>query len=107
MIVVKDESSLEEALSLLESEGAVRYSDKYEYRTHRSAETLRAKLTNVLSMGEGVLIGTLGEDLPSYDAVWPRIKAELAEEQKRQARQWIKDHKPEANAMKKRMGLEA
>jgi len=105
MIVIKDENSIDEALVLLEQEGAVRYSDRYEFRTIRSPKVLRVKCAGVLESSEGALIGSLCEELPSYDSVWPKVKAELAEARKKEAREWIKAHPEEAQQMKKRMGL--
>lgn len=104
MVVIKDEPSVEEAVQLLEQHGAVRYSDRYSYRTFRSPDTLRAVCLMSLERGEGAMISCLDEDTPSYETVWLSVKKEIVERKKRDAREWIQKHPEEVRAMMKRMG---
>lgn len=107
MVIVKDDATIDEALALLEQHGTVHYSDHYEYRTLSSPATLSAKCHEAIGRDEIALIAPLGEELPVYDALWPQVRAEIAAERKKRAREWIKAHPNEIKAMMKRMGLDA
>jgi len=107
MIIVKDEDSVEEAVVLTEREGVVHFSVHYEYRLLKNPAIVRAKSVAALERGEIALVASIDEELPSYDAVWPRVKKELAEERLRRTKEWARAHPNEVKAMKKRMGLDA
>lgn len=105
MIIVKDDDTLEQAVQLAQQE-SVRYSDRYQFRTISSPETLRTLCNEAFGRSEIALVASLDEELPDYKATWRAYKAERREQKKqedKEMRQWIREHPTEIKEMMRRM----
>jgi len=103
-MIVKDDKTLEEALSVLEQNpGGVRYIDRYSWTIVNSPEVLRRKCSDALERGEIAIVSILGRDWENYDLALRKVKRERAQEEKKRISEWAKMHPEEVEKVLKRV----
>ena len=103
MIIVKDEDTIEQAVSLIDAEGTVHYSDHYMFRTLSSPEKLRVLCVEALSRGEIALVAPSDEDLPDWTETFKKVKVTLRVEARERAEEWIRTHPDEVQALRRKL----
>ena len=100
-MVVKDESTLEEALQMLESSSeGVRYSDAYSYIVITTPETLELQCRRALARNSIAIVVPRGREheMESHAQELPRVRKQRAEEEKGKIKGWVKEHPELAKA---------
>jgi len=104
-VIVHDESTLNEALQVLESQGPVRYSDQYAYVIVTTPETLEMLSRRAFDRNDVVVVAPRGQESGMEDQAKVRvtIRKQRAEEEKRKIREWVKEHPEQVEKFERRM----
>jgi len=104
-MIVHDESTLDEALQMLESQGPVCYSDQYALVTVTTPETLEMLCRRAFDRNDIAIVAPRGKEheMEVHSRVLPRIRKERAEEEKRRIKEWVREHPDEVAKFERKM----
>ena len=103
-MIVHNEETLVEALQMIESQGAVRYSDEYAYIIITTPETLELQCRRALARNSIAIVVPRGHESEMEDHTTNLrvIKKRRAMEEKKMIKEWVREH-PEVVAKFKKM----
>lgn len=99
-MVVHDEDTLSQALSLLEQHGSVRYSDEYAWTLFSNRGTLERYLRQALERDSIAVVVPEGEEAENFYVERTRVLAARRRESKENMQRWFREHPDFAEAYK-------
>lgn len=108
-MIIKDEESLNEALQILESSpSGVRYSDMYVYITVSSPDTLEWLSRRALSRNDIAIVVPRGQEreMENYGHHLSRIRKQRAVKEKKDIKDWVREHPDVVEKFKRKVGEE-
>ena len=104
-MIVHDESTLDEALQMLESQGPVCYSDQYAFVIVTTPETLEMLCRRAFDRNDIVIVAPRGQEqeMEHHATELPRIRKRRAEEEKRKIKVWVREHPGEVAKFERKM----
>ena len=93
-MIIKDEETLERALQMIHAEGVVRYSDEHAYVIISTPETLEHQARKALARNSIAIIAPRGQEheMEDYSTHVRVIRRERVEEEKKNIKEWVREH---------------
>ena len=102
-MIVHDESTLQEALQLLESRGLVRYSDEYAYIIITTPGTLELLCRRAFNRNDIAIVVPRGEEqtMEDHSRERPGVRRRRARDEKKAIRAWVREHPEQVQKIEK------
>lgn len=108
-MIVKDEETIEQALQMLAvSPEGVRYSDRYLYVITTSAETLELQCRRSLGRNDIAIVVPRGceREMENYATSLTRIREQRAVKEKKDIKEWLREHPEIVEKMRREIRAE-
>ena len=103
-MIVKDSTTKQEAIKLLQSSGKVFYSDKYLFSAIvYTPEKLESHIDGAFLRGEIAIIGKTQEEMEFFDFEQKAFSAQQRKQEMKDAHMWFKTHPREVAKVLKRI----